>query len=198
VEKVVEGVIILAEMEGVDSYLCQAAAYCHDLGRVIEEEKGLYNPIPGTPGHAGLGVIPTKEILRKVGIVGQDAKNVIEAVKVHQLKKYEGRNKIVLILQDADRKNGLGKWGVIRAMAFNLEMNIPKPSEKELDAAIDKNFKVIKKDPKLIRKFIENTDFSMTWYSELLNTRSAREYLKEDYLYTKKLHEQARNWEKNV
>ena len=193
VEKVVQHAKELARMEGADPFLCQIAAYCHDLGRVVEEEKKLYSPVPGAPGHAGLSVIPTQKILDEVVITGKDADKVIEAVKVHQLKKYQGDNEVALILQDADRKNGLGKWGAVRAMVFNLEMDIPKPEDKDLNSVIDSNIKIIKTNPELKEKFIKNSLFALTWYEKLLNTKSAVSYLKEDYLVTKNLYNRVKN-----
>jgi len=186
IRHVVENAKNLAQMEGANQFLCQVAAYCHDLGRKIEEEKGQFNPIPGAPGHAGFSVAPTQAILQKVGIFGVDAEKVIEAVKFHQLRKYFGSNEVVLILQDADRKDGLGKWGVARAMNYNCEMEFPQPSETELEKAIEVNLARIRENAELKERFVRVMNFTLDWYRELLNTESAHEYLKTDFKYSEK------------
>ena len=145
IRKVVESAKKIAEMERVDPVLCQIAAYCHDLGRIEEEKRGLVNPIAGSPSaHATLSARPTKKVLDNIGIVGQDAEDIIEAVRIHNIRKYRGNNKIALILQDADRTSGFGKLGVLRLATFNCELDIPKPKgEKHIDISIKK----VKADP---------------------------------------------------
>ena len=86
VEDVAENSERLAQLENANVNSCIIAAYCHDLGR-IEEEKGNTTP------HAALSIEPTKNILRKVGISGEDFDRIVEAVAVHSMKKYSGKNK---------------------------------------------------------------------------------------------------------
>ncbi|MCX6809366.1 MAG: HD domain-containing protein, partial [Candidatus Berkelbacteria bacterium] len=148
VSGVVKAAKDLAEMEGADPVLCQIAAYCHDLGRLEEEEKNLVNPKPGTPSaHAVFSVKPTNKILDKVGIKGKDREKILEAVKLHNIRKYEGDNEILLVIQDADRADGFGKLAILRFATFNCEMLIPEPQNpKEVDEDFEKMMSILKED----------------------------------------------------
>lgn len=186
IERVVEYAKKLAEMEGVDSFLCQVAAYCHDLGRLIEEERGEYDPVIGRTNHAELSVAPTEKILSEVGFDKNEKREIIEAVSAHQLKKYGGGNKIALVLQDADRKDGLGKWGAVRMASFNGQLLIAEPkNEEELELALSRCFELFPGDEAARKRTYDGVTYALDWYETLLNTESAKEYLKEDYLFSK-------------
>jgi HD superfamily phosphodiesterase len=179
----------LAEMEHVDPVLCQIAAYCHDLGRLEEEEKGLANYIPGSPSpHAEMSVAPTKVILKKIGIRGDDADDIIEAVKIHNVRKYRGKNKIALILQDADRCDGYGKLAILRFVAFNCEIDIPEPkNSKEIDKLTDKAEKILIKDSAKRQRMIETLEFVFGWRDKLANTESFKKIITEGYAYNQEV-----------
>ncbi len=188
VKEVVKAAEGLAKMEGEDVGACKIAAYCHDLGRVAEEERGPVPKIPGDKGHAALSVEPTKEVLATVGISGKLAKEITEAVAVHTVKKYTGPNKIAHILQDADRKNGLGKWGFVRAVKFFTKIKLGRVTEKtDLEALVKKSYQLLAQNPADIKTVIGVLKFTLEWYDELLNTQAARKYLREDYLFTKRI-----------
>jgi HD superfamily phosphodiesterase len=182
IRNVVANAKVLAEMEEVDPYLAQVAAYCHDLGRVVEERRGNVDPAPGAKGHAELSAPLTQKILSDLGFDKQDIDTVSEAVAVHQQKKYEGTNKIALILQDADRKDGLGRWGVIRTAVFNARIDgiAPPLNDAEIDRVHEKILRVVSTDEDKRQMMIRATEFTLAWYDELLNTQSAKEYLKAD------------------
>ena len=188
VKEVVKAARVLAEMEGEDVNACLVAAYCHDLGRLAGEERGPVPKILGDKGHAALSVEPTKEVLATVGIGGKTAKEITEAVAVHSIKKYTGPNKIARILQDADRKNGLGKWGFVRAVKFFTKIKLGQVTEKtDLEVLVKKSYQLLIQNPADIKTVIGVLKFTLEWYDELLNTEAAREYLKGDYLFTKRM-----------
>jgi len=182
IQHVVEYSKKLAEMEGKNSIICQIAAYCHDLGRIEEEEqnkKGI-KPI----SHAELSVEPAKEVLNKVSISGEDFDKIIEAIKVHAGRKYVGENDVALILQDADRKDALGKFGLLRLLSWFLKFPIKEPKEGEDFLEIG-NFWLKKVNVELKPKLIKGLKWVIELYEVLINTKSAREYLLEDYLFMK-------------
>jgi HD superfamily phosphodiesterase len=187
IRNVVASAKALSQMEGVDPYLPQVAAYCHDLGRIVEEQNKTVNPIPGSSGHAELSVPLTQKILTDLGFDSQDINIVCEAVGVHQQRKYEGDNKVALILQDADRKDGLGRWGVIRLAVFNARIDeiAPPLNDAEIELAHEKILQIISTDEDKRQMMIRATKFTIAWYDELLNTKSAREYLKADWEFSK-------------
>lgn len=175
----------LATMEGADPVMCQVAAYCHDLGRLEEEEKSLVNPVPGSPSqHAIMSVGPTKEVLEKVGISGQDAADIIEAVKIHNIRKYTGENKIALILQDADRTDGFGKFAILRFAVFNCGIDLPEPKgEVDVDNLLLQVKGILKNDPAKRRRMIETLKYVFGWCDELANTKSLKKYVAEGYKF---------------
>jgi len=180
----------LAQMEGADPFLCQVAAYCHDLGRLEEERKKMVNPKPHTSlMHARMSVKPTKKILERVGIKGKDRDDIIEAVIIHPSKKYEGENKIALILQDADRSSGFGKQAILRFAAFNCQLEFGSPTEDNLDEKFAWVERKLKKDAVVRQRMIEVLKYALKWYDVLLNTKSAKEYIKERYSLNKKFFE---------
>jgi len=183
IEKVVSAAEDLAKIEGVDPVLCKIAAYCHDLGRLEEEQKGLVEPTPASPSpHAGFGIRPTEEVLRKVGIIKEDAAKIIEAVEIHNLRKYEGNNEIALILQDADRTNGFGKMGILRLAVFNCEIPIDEPrNEEDIDREIEQVKEILKSDKVSRDRMVETLKHVFEWVDVLANTKSLKNYVQEDY-----------------
>ena len=177
----------IAQGESVDSFLCQIAAYCHDLGRLEEEEKNLVNRVAGAPSaHAALSVKPTEKILDKIEIAGGDRTNILEAVKLHNIRKYEGPNQILSVLQDADRADGYGKFGILRLAVFNCRMPIPEPrNEIEIDTLFKKLKSDLKNHPEYKVEMLHTLEFVFGWYDELLNTESARAYLSDGYKFLK-------------
>lgn len=184
---VVEAARKIAEMEGVDPLPCQIAAYCHDLGRLEEEERGLVKYKVGSPSsHAVLSIKPTKEILDTLDLDQETKNQIIEAVQLHNIRKYEGDNKILLILQDADRADGFNKFSILRFAHFNLEMKLEEPkNDSEIEEMYDWVVGEIAKDQILKDKMIHTLEFVMQWYDELMNTKSAKVLLKDGYKFIK-------------
>lgn len=168
VKEVVKAAGELAKMESEDVGAYKVAAYCHDLGRVVEEGRGPVPKIPGDKGHAALSVEPTKEVLATVGIDGKLAKEITEAAAVHSVKKYTGPNKIAQILQDADRKNGLGRWGFVRAVKFFTTIELGRVTEKtDLDLLVKKSYRLLVQSPADVKTVIGVLKFTLEWYDEL-------------------------------
>ena len=187
VQNVVEAARRIAEMEGVDPLPCQLAAYCHDLGRLEEEDRGLVKYKAGSPSaHAVLSVKPTEKILDALDLDQKTKNHIIEAVKLHNIRKYEGDNKILSILQDADRADGFNKFSILRFAHFNLEMKCDQPKN---DLEIEEKFKwvvsEIAKDQILKDKMVHTLEYVMPWYDELMNTPSAKIILKDGYEFIK-------------
>lgn len=196
VSNVVKAAKDLAEMEGVDPVLCQIAAYCHDLGRLEEEEKELVNFKPGTPSlHAAMGVAPTKKILEQIGLEGKGAEDIIQAVQIHNVRKYEGDNKIALILQDADRADGYGKQAILRTAVFNCQINIKEPiNEDEMDETFKYVTEVLKKDSEKRERMIDTLNYVFGWVDELANTESLKKYVKDEYEFNRKYLEELKSF----
>jgi len=193
---VVRAAKALAEMEGDDPVLCQVAAYCHDLGRAEEEEKNLVDFKPGSPSpHGAMGVAPTKKILEKIGITGKDAQDIIEAVKIHNIRKYDGPNKIALIVQDADRADGFGKFAVLRLANFNCEINIPQPRDQKHEDLLFEEVRQILKNDKIKRdRMIETLEYVFGWVDDLANTKSLRKYIADGYDFNRKFCEELKSY----
>lgn len=185
IEKVVDSARILAEMEGADLLNCQIAAYCHDLGRLEEEERGLVDSRPRTSlGHAEFSLKPAEKILDKYGINSVAKEKILEAIKVHPIKKYEGDNEIALILQDADRSNGFGPMGILRLAVFNCELDIDEPTDdQDVLKKVEQVREMLNKDEAKKKRMLETLGYVAAWYDVLLNTKSAKKYLLEDYRY---------------
>lgn len=191
---VVRAAKAIAEMEGVDPVLCQIAAYCHDLGRLEEEEKNQVNFKPGSPSsHAAMSYIPTKKILEEIKITGKDAEDILEAVKIHNIRKYEGPNKIALILQDADRADGFGKFAILRFANFNCEIDIPEPTGNE-DKLFEYVREILKNDKVKRERMIETLEYVFGWVDELANTESLRKYIAGDYDFNRKFLEELKSY----
>jgi HD superfamily phosphodiesterase len=187
VVNVVDAAEKIARAEKADIVACKIAAYCHDLGRLEEEKRGLVNTNPGSPSsHAILGVKPTEKILDEVGISGKTRDQIIEAVKLHNIRKYKGDNKILTILQDADRVDGFSKLAILRFAAFNLELPINPPKNKK---DIDREFSLIDKqlegDVEKSRKMIKVLDFAVSWYEDLMNLKSTAIICRNGYVFVR-------------
>lgn len=192
IENVAQAAEDLAKIEGGDPVLCKIAGYCHDLGRLEEEKRGLVNPMPGAPSiHAELGVKPTREILQKVGIAGDDADKIVEAVRIHNKRKYLGENKIAIILQDADRTDGFGKIAILRFAAFSCEMPVSEPkTQEDIDRKLKEIKEIFKKRKDLRDRMINTLKYAFNWVDKLANTESVKNYVKEGYKFNKKFLEE--------
>ena len=187
VEDVVRFARLIAEKEGENTYLCQLAAYLHDLGRLQEEKRGPVNRTPGTQGHAELSIEPARQILDSIKeLKTKEKKAILEAIRFHSLKKFPTRNPIGLVLQDADRWDGMGKFGIMRTAVFNAEMPIKEAEARSNpDKVLEKILNFASDNKNQRDKLIRAMQFVVEWYNTL-NTKSSRGLLKKDWEFSKK------------
>ena len=115
----------LAKLEKVDLFKIQMVALLHDVGRGRENyKKGL--------AHAEMSAILVRPFLEQFEeISSEDCNDIIIAVARHS----KGRSKdtwLTQVFQDADRLDGLGLIGIMRATSFYSRMkicNLPKSFE---------------------------------------------------------------------
>ncbi len=188
----------LAEMENQNSLLCEIASYCHDLGRVVEEQDGSITRNFGCQNHAILSIEPTARVLQQVGIKGNDFNFILEAVVAHSYKDYQGNNPVAKILRDADKKDSLGAWAVLRHSSFDFKQNLISPEQiiqnknnpKKIEFFAEQILDSIKSIPKFREKYKKILDFTLEWYEKkMFHTKSAYELCEKDYQYTKKARE---------
>jgi HD superfamily phosphodiesterase len=193
IHDVMENAKKLAELENGDIDACVIAALCHDLGRIEEETRKLkgQSPLP----HALLSIEPTIKILQQVGISGIKFNEIVEAVAVHSYKDLDKTSSMVArILQDADKLNGFGPYGIIGAVKYFGGKDLVDPAEiqdnrdnrKRLIELCD--ISVEKADEETLRKTIKGLGFVLEWY-DMLHTKSAKEMIREEYEYTKQVRE---------
>lgn len=189
IERVFNNSQQLASLEGVDSINPGISAYCHDLGRITEEERKktgkLFIP------HALFSIESTVNVLKKVGVSGKDFGEIIEAVAVHSYWVYEGKNNSAKILQDADKMAGFDYYGLLSTIPFFTGKNYISPKE------IIKN----KNNPEKLKEFwdrasnkltkeelistIKGIEFVLEWYDKI-HFSSAKKLLEKNYLIHQK------------
>jgi HD superfamily phosphodiesterase len=187
IERVSSNADTIANMEGLDPTYCVISAYCHDLGRIEEEERRRRGDLP-LP-HGLLSIEPTVDVLKRVGISGVNFNEVIEAVAVHSYRIYEGKNNVAKVLQDADKMNGFGPYGIIGAVKYFGGKDYISP--EEIQANRNNREKLIELCNKslgqaelpVLEKTAKGLGFVLEWY-DMLHTKSAKKLIKEEYEYT--------------
>jgi HD superfamily phosphodiesterase len=190
IERVTKNIIRITELEGVSFDSPLISGYCHDLGRIEEEarkERGE-SPLP----HALLSIEPTIGVLQAVKISGVDFDEIVEAVTVHSYKTYEGNNLTAKILQDGDKLNGFGPYGVLGAIKYFGGIDYVDPKEivanKEdrnaTEELCNKSLTLCKGET--LKKVIKGLGFVLEWY-DMLHTKSAKNIIREEYEYTKQI-----------
>ncbi len=200
VERVVKNSKKISNLEKVDCFPCEIAAYCHDLGRIIEAQQTKEDvSLEGCRNHARLSIEPTAKILTGIGIKGDYFNCILEAVAIHSYRNYEGSNFIAKILRDADKKDALGPFGLLRTSEFHLgktfvdreEILEGRDNPKKIRELADKTLGLIKKDPLLSKKYLE-TGLSkvLEWVDKReFHTNSVYTLFAEDIEYTSKARE---------
>ena len=95
----------IAEAEGYDVMEAEIAGLLHDVGRTTQKDH---------MGHAQAGVPVAKELLDKYTNFSDEAKQrILSAIKHHSDLTSEGN--LAHILQDADKLDGIGAVGIMRA-----------------------------------------------------------------------------------
>lgn len=190
VERVSANADTIAKMENLDPTFCVISAYCHDLGRIEEEarKQKKESPLP----HALLSIEPTVKVLQQVGISGVNFNEIVEAVAVHSYRVYEGKNNVARVLQDADKLNGFGPYGIIGAVKYFGGKDYVSP--EEIKANRDNREKMVElcnqslkqAEGSVLDGTIRGLGFVLEWY-DMLHTKSAREIIREEYEYTKQV-----------
>lgn len=140
----------IAQGEGYDPKEAEAAALLHDVGRFTHGEED----------HAKAGEVIAREKLDRYTQFPMDVKErILSAICQHSQRESEGV--LAHILQDADKLDGLGNIGIVRAYMSKSHL-IDYPEEV-----------VVKKGSRNAKTVSEQVAFQMEWYG-MLYTKSAR------------------------
>ncbi|MCX6809758.1 MAG: hypothetical protein NTZ65_03380, partial [Candidatus Berkelbacteria bacterium] len=84
--------------------------------------------------------------------------------------------------------DGFGKLAILRFATFNCEMLIPEPQNpKEVDEDFEKMMSILKEDHIKRKIMIQTLEYVSNWYTGLLNTKSAKIYIKKNWLFNEKI-----------
>ncbi len=166
----------LAKRKGAKKDITGIIAYCHDLGRIIEEKEKL-------PDHATLSVEPTIRVLDQLtpALSQHDFGTIIGAIAVHSDFNYVGNKEYAKILRDADKVDSLGAWGILRSIKFTLKKDFVPQEEilknqnnpKALEELAEKSIFILKKQPKSKEKYRLNLNKISEWIEkELFHLKS--------------------------
>ena len=184
----------LAKIIGIDPFVCGIAAYCHDLGRVVEEETSGKETALGNIDHSLFSVEPTTLLLQKVGINGYNFSSIVGAVTVHSDKLYYGKNLVAKVLRDCDKKDSLGPFGTLRHVRhhFNVDFvdtyDIMKYQDdyEQIERLANETLKVIKLSEETKTKYLKVLDFVLEWVdNKMLDLNESYDFLNKHYQYTK-------------
>ncbi len=166
-ERVLNLALNIQEKEGGDKTVVAAAAFLHDIHRIIQKESGKFC----SPKDSLLKV---RKILDKVDLPEDKVKKILHCVEFHEEYSFSEKGKTAkdietLIIQDADNLDAIGAVGIARAFAFGGAHDVPIWVPKI--PFTRKNFDESEQDPSEIHHF----------YSKLLklkdnmNTKTAQE-----------------------
>ncbi len=167
VDRVRKWAIKIAYKEKQNIFLAEMAALLHDVGRSRENPPKIL--------HADIGAKMAYQFLNKNKLVTkEEAEQISYAVANHGRG---GKGWLVDITQDADKLDGLGAIGIIRAAQGQaespeyLENNILGKTKWEKGEAT----KILKKQKYIGRSVLESINFQITWYNGL-HTKSAKKF----------------------
>lgn len=107
----------IAEAEGADLLVCEAAAYLHDIGRSRQDRNN------GRICHAEAGAAMAKPLLADVNIDEGRRENIIHCIAAHRFRGGDApRTLEARVLFDADKLDAIGAVGVARAFQFAGEL----------------------------------------------------------------------------
>lgn len=116
-ERVVAIAKHLADLEGADVEVVEAAAWLHDIGRAAED-------CGDCKDHAVESARLAPDLLKRVGFPNEKIAFVVKCIERH---RYSGGLKPESIeeavLQDADRLDALGSIGIYRAIRWGCSKN---------------------------------------------------------------------------
>lgn len=103
--------------EGADMMVLTAAAYLHDIGRVVQDESN------GSVCHAIQGAEMARHILAPIPLEPFQKENIVHCVRAHRYREGCAPETIeAKVLFDADKLDGIGAVGVARAYLFAGEL----------------------------------------------------------------------------
>ncbi|MDO8528990.1 MAG: HD domain-containing protein [Nanoarchaeota archaeon] len=187
-----ESSIKLATAENYDTNVSAVLAYCHDLGRVLEEQDSSLG------SHSVLSIEPSVRILQQIGVKGKLFGSIIEAIAVHSYKDYQGKDLAAKVLRDADKSEALGPKGVLRAARYILRRDFVDTdlifrnyhNQELMDLFAKETLERIKKDPEALSRYLKDFSFTLEWINEkMFDTNSAYRLFEEEMKYIKKSHE---------
>jgi|SRR3989338_5147483 len=195
VRRVAKNTKELAGIVGTDPIACQMAAYCHDIGRVVEEASGGKKTELGNVDHSLDSISPTVDVLREAGVEGYHFNSVIGAVVVHADKFYHGKNLVAKVLRDSDKRDSLGPWGTLRHVNHHYSHDLvdtakiieSQDNPEEIRALADETLGLIKRDEKTKTHYLRVLDFVLEWVeNRMLDTEQGYAFVQEDYDFTRK------------
>lgn len=135
-ERVAGIAVYISVKENHDPFLPVLAALLHDIGRANKDPRAL-NSL-----HGQLSKEMSQEFLSRLELSEADRKMTEEAIEDHPLLNKKVRESyVVKILMDADRLDGIGAIGPIRAAAMNWRLpiisNKTSISSEELNSIYD-------------------------------------------------------------
>jgi uncharacterized protein len=113
----------IQEKEGGDRLVIGAAAFLHDIHRIIQKETGKFcSPKDSLP--------KIKEILEKIDLPEDKIEKILHCIEFHEEYDFSPKGKTVndietLIVQDADNLDAMGAVGIARAFVYGGVNNIP-------------------------------------------------------------------------
>jgi len=159
----------IAKAEKKDTFLVEMAALLHDVGRAKENPPKIL--------HADIGAKMTYNFLIKNKLVSKkEAEQITYTVACHGRG---GKGWLVKIIQDADKLDGFGAIGIIRAAqhAHNLPEYLNKNGKEKTIWKKNEASKILNKREHLGRSLLENLNFQISWYNNI-HTKSAKKFAK--------------------
>jgi len=185
----------LALLTGADPIACQIAAYCHDLGRVVEEATTGAKTDLGNADHSLDSIELTSDLLKEVGVKGYTFSSVVGAVAVHADKLYHGKNLVAKVLMDSDKRDSLGPWGTLRHINHHWSHDLVDTEEimqnqnnpRQIRILADETLRRIKEgDVTKKDKYLKVLGFVLEWIdNKMLGTEQAYDFVRQDYEFTK-------------
>ena len=150
----------IATHEGGDPDEAEAAGLLHDLGRLTQDEEA---------GHAEAGVEWADSILRETTEFSDDARQrILSAVRQHSRLRSKGL--LANIIQDADKLEGLGAVGLMRAYVSKSHLlDYPEGVIAERGSIAARNIS-------------EQIAFQMEWF-DMLYTTTAKDMGERRYCF---------------
>ena len=95
---------VLAQAEGVDLFLAEAAALLHDVGRTQAGPEAE---------HGARSASIARPLLEEMALDPEDIREILHAIRWHNSLRADSA--LLRILRDADMLDGLGAMGIMRA-----------------------------------------------------------------------------------